>query len=91
MVHHTQTQGDAFPWATRMPVTALTLDFCGVPGATVPNASLALIRAHGWPAGRRLGVGCVDGRSVWAEDEGELRAHTARSYMIAPLVCLLRC
>lgn len=62
--------GEAFSWAPQLPVQALTLDFCGVPGATVPNATLQLIRQHGWPAGKRLGVGCIDGRSVWADDEG---------------------
>jgi 5-methyltetrahydropteroyltriglutamate--homocysteine methyltransferase len=64
-------QGEAYPWVAQLPVATLTLDFCGVPGATIPNATLALIKAHGWPAGKRLGAGCVDGRSVWADDEGE--------------------
>lgn len=54
-------------------MAALTLDFCGVPGAIVRNTTAELVRAHGWPAGKRLGVGCVDGRSVWADDEGEAR------------------
>ncbi|GBF92667.1 hypothetical protein Rsub_05036 [Raphidocelis subcapitata] len=70
--------GEAYPWAVRLPVASLTLDFCGVPGAAIPNATLALVEAHGWPAGKRLGVGCVDGRSVWADDEAACAALLAR-------------
>lgn len=80
--------GEAFEWAAQLPVAALTLDFCGVPGATAPNATLALIRKHGWPAGKRLGVGCIDGRSVWADDEGELCIVRSLSYSCLMPKCL---
>ncbi len=49
-------------------MSAISLDFCGVPGALAPNQTLNLIRAHGFPSTKRLGVGIVDGRSVWADD-----------------------
>jgi hypothetical protein len=44
------------------------LDFLGVPGAAVPNQSLQLFRKHGFPAGKRLIAGVIDGRSVWADN-----------------------
>lgn len=56
--------GEAYPWAVALPVAALSMDFLGVPGAVQPNESLELLRRHGWPAGKRLGAGVVDGR--WA-------------------------
>ncbi|KXZ56801.1 METE protein [Gonium pectorale] len=60
--------GSAYPWAVNLPVSSVTLDFLGVPGAAVPNQTLQLIRQHGFPADKRLGAGVVDGRSVWADD-----------------------
>jgi hypothetical protein len=82
-------QGEAYPWVAQLPVRALTLDFCGVPGATAPNATLDLIRANGWPADKRLGVGCVDGRSVWADDEGgSLHAHAPCLWWFGPALHL---
>lgn len=69
--------GDAYPWAVRLPVHTITLDFLGVPGAALPSQSLALIEAHGFPADKVLGAGVVDGRSVWADD-GTARAILAR-------------
>ncbi|KAF8070897.1 5-methyltetrahydropteroyltriglutamate--homocysteine methyltransferase [Scenedesmus sp. PABB004] len=60
--------GPAYEWAVALPVAAVSLDFCGAPGAAAGNATLGLIRRHGFPAGKRLGAGLVDGRSVWADD-----------------------
>ena len=59
--------GDAYTWAVQLPVAAVSLDFLGVPGSAHKNATAALIEAHGFPAGKRLGAGVVDGRSVWAD------------------------
>jgi 5-methyltetrahydropteroyltriglutamate--homocysteine methyltransferase len=63
--------GDAYPWVVRLPVAAVSLDFVGVPGSTAGNDTLALIQKHGFPAGKRLGAGLIDARSVWADDIGE--------------------
>ena len=59
--------GDAYSWAVQLPVAAVSLDFLGVPGSAHKNATASLIEAHGFPAGKRLGAGVVDGRSVWAD------------------------
>ena len=59
--------GDAYSWAVQLPVAAISLDFLGVPGSAHKNATASLIEAHGFPAGKRLGAGVVDGRSVWAD------------------------
>lgn len=59
----------AYPWVVSLPVSCVTLDFCGVPGSSAPPKTLELLRAHGFPhAVRRLGAGVVDGRSVWGEN-----------------------
>lgn len=62
--------GDTYPWVVALPVSAVSLDFCGVPGAEVGSQSLELIRKHGFPKDKRLGAGVVDGRSVW-NSEGQ--------------------
>ena len=59
--------GEAYPWVVALPVAAVSLDFCGVPGASSPNNTAALVARHGFPADKRLGVGAVDGRSVWKD------------------------
>lgn len=58
----------AYPWAVNLPVAAISLDFCGVPGDAAGNSTLALIRKHGFPANKRLGAGLIDGRSPYADD-----------------------
>jgi 5-methyltetrahydropteroyltriglutamate--homocysteine methyltransferase len=59
--------GEAYSWAVNLPVAAISLDLLGVPGSAHKNATAALIEKHGFPAGKRLGAGVVDGRSVWAD------------------------
>ena len=59
--------GEAYSWAVQLPVAAVSLDFLGVPGSAHKNATAALIEEHGFPKGKRLGAGVVDGRSVWAD------------------------
>ena len=59
--------GEAYSWAVQLPVAAISLDFLGVPGSAHKNATAALIEEHGFPKGKRLGAGVVDGRSVWAD------------------------
>ena len=48
---------------------AISLDFLGVPGSEVASKTAQLIEKHGFPEGKRLGAGVVDGRSVWADGE----------------------
>jgi 5-methyltetrahydropteroyltriglutamate--homocysteine methyltransferase len=60
--------GSAYTWAVNLPVAAVSLDFCGVPGAAAGNRTLSLIRQHGFPAGKRLGAGLIDARSPYADD-----------------------
>ena len=60
--------GEAYPWAINLPVSAISLDFCGVPGDAAGNATLELIRKHGFPAAKRLGAGLIDARSPYADD-----------------------
>jgi 5-methyltetrahydropteroyltriglutamate--homocysteine methyltransferase len=59
--------GDAFPALARLPVEGVGLDF--VRG----RKNLGLLREHGWPRGKWLSAGVVDGRNVWVNDlEGSL-------------------
>jgi len=61
--------GDAYEWAVKLPVQAISLDFLGVPGSALGNETAALIEKHGFPSDKRLGAGVVDGRSVFADGE----------------------
>jgi hypothetical protein len=40
-------------------------------GATVSNRNLEWVEKYGWPEGKQMIAGVVDGRSVWADLEGE--------------------
>ena len=40
-----------------------------MPGSALGCKTLDLLRAHGFPADKRLGAGVVDGRSVWADGD----------------------
>ena len=71
--------GDAYPWLVELPVDVLTLDF-------TRGDNAALIRDHGWAAGKTLAAGVVDARSVWrvrpdevADLLSELRSAVAAS------------
>ena len=61
--------GEAYEWAVKLPVQAISLDFLGVPGSALGNETAALIEKHGFPSDKRLGAGVVDGRSVFADGE----------------------
>eukprot|EP00208_Stichococcus_sp_RCC1054_P007050 CAMPEP_0206136888 /NCGR_PEP_ID=MMETSP1473-20131121/2104_1 /ASSEMBLY_ACC=CAM_ASM_001109 /TAXON_ID=1461547 /ORGANISM="Stichococcus sp, Strain RCC1054" /LENGTH=757 /DNA_ID=CAMNT_0053529723 /DNA_START=157 /DNA_END=2430 /DNA_ORIENTATION=- len=61
--------GDAYEWAIKLPVQAISLDFLGVPGSALGCATADLIAKHGFPQDKRLGAGIVDGRSVWADGD----------------------
>jgi 5-methyltetrahydropteroyltriglutamate--homocysteine methyltransferase len=50
--------GETYPWAIELPVAAISLDF-------TRGNNLDLIKQHGFPQDKRLGVGIVDGRNIW--------------------------
>ncbi|MBN1260006.1 MAG: 5-methyltetrahydropteroyltriglutamate--homocysteine S-methyltransferase, partial [Anaerolineae bacterium] len=50
--------GDVYSWVTELPVAILTLDF-------TRGETLTALRDGGWPSGKVLGAGVVDGRNVW--------------------------
>jgi 5-methyltetrahydropteroyltriglutamate--homocysteine methyltransferase len=50
--------GEAYPWVMQLPVSAISLDF-------TRGRNLELLKQHGFPADKRLGVGIVDARNVW--------------------------
>lgn len=50
--------GAAYPWLMELPVTAISLDF-------TRGRNLNLVKTHGFPQDKRLGVGIVDARNIW--------------------------
>ena len=50
--------GEAYGWVVKLPVDVISLDF-------TRGDNLGLLAAHGWPGGKTLAAGVVDGRSVW--------------------------
>ncbi len=71
--------GATYPWVTRLPVAALSLDF-------TRGDNLALLREHGWPADKVLGAGVVDGRSVWRMRSAVVAPLLAELRALAPRV-----
>jgi 5-methyltetrahydropteroyltriglutamate--homocysteine methyltransferase len=51
--------GEAYPVLARLPVAGVLLDFVYGPH------NLELVRKHGWPEGKTLFAGVVNGRNVW--------------------------
>jgi len=75
---------EAFTWVTALPVHAIGLDFCGVPGAAHGNLTTQLINKYGFPSDKRLGAGVIDGRSVWADDGTAVRIVAALRARLGP-------
>jgi 5-methyltetrahydropteroyltriglutamate--homocysteine methyltransferase len=50
--------GKTYPWVMELPVAAISLDF-------TRGNNLDLMKQHGFPQDKRLGVGIVDGRNIW--------------------------
>lgn len=50
--------GETYPWVIELPVAAISLDF-------TRGNNLDLIKKHGFPKDKRLGVGIVDARNIW--------------------------
>lgn len=51
--------GEAYPWAVQLPVASISLDF-------TRGRNLELLKEHGFPEDKILGVGLIDARNVWA-------------------------
>ncbi len=49
--------GKTYPWVIELPVAAISLDF-------TRGSNLDLIKQHGFPQDKRLGVGIVDARNI---------------------------
>ncbi|RLN62331.1 hypothetical protein BBP00_00004837 [Phytophthora kernoviae] len=49
---------DVYQWFATSPVSAISLDF-------TRGDNLSVLQKFGFPAGKRLGAGLIDGRSVW--------------------------
>ena len=75
---------DVYPWLVALPVHAIGLDFCGVPGAPHGNATCQLIAKNGFPADKRLGVGIIDGRSPWADNGTAVKVVAALRKLLGP-------
>ncbi|MBN2003801.1 MAG: 5-methyltetrahydropteroyltriglutamate--homocysteine S-methyltransferase [Anaerolineae bacterium] len=73
--------GETYPWATRLPVQTLTLDF-------TRGDNLALLQAHGWPQEKTLAAGLVDARSVWRIRPGDVVARLDALRAAAPALRL---
>ncbi len=50
--------GSAYPWVMELPVAGISLDF-------TRGHNLALLKQHGFPSDKQLGVGIVDARNIW--------------------------
>jgi 5-methyltetrahydropteroyltriglutamate--homocysteine methyltransferase len=50
--------GKNYSWVVQLPVAAISLDF-------TRGQNLDLLKRHGFPAEKRLGVGIVDARNIW--------------------------
>ncbi|MGC9467651.1 MAG: 5-methyltetrahydropteroyltriglutamate--homocysteine S-methyltransferase [Anaerolineae bacterium] len=70
--------GDAFPWAVRLPVDVISLDF-------TRGENLSLVKEHGWPLDKTLAAGVVDGRSVWRIRPDEVTGLLSALEDLAPL------
>ncbi|GAX84629.1 hypothetical protein CEUSTIGMA_g12050.t1 [Chlamydomonas eustigma] len=70
VTYYDDLEEEVYRWAVQLPVSAVQLDFLGVVGATVSNRNLEWVEKYGWPEGKKLIAGVVDGRSVWADLEG---------------------
>lgn len=68
--------GDAYPWVANLPVDVLTLDF-------TRGETLSLIEEYGWPAGKVLAAGVIDGRSIWRVRPGTVQEILSRLQALA--------
>ncbi|PSC76117.1 5-methyltetrahydropteroyltriglutamate-homoc ysteine s-methyltransferase isoform A [Micractinium conductrix] len=59
-----------YRWLIELPVAAISLDFCGVPGADYGCRTAQLIAKYSFPKDKRLGAGVIDGRGCWADASG---------------------
>ena len=76
--------GAAYPWVAALPVDTLTLDF-------THGDSTALMASNGWPQGKTLGAGILNGRGVWQLRPGETLATVQALARQAPLRLSMSC
>ncbi|MEH2071672.1 MAG: 5-methyltetrahydropteroyltriglutamate--homocysteine S-methyltransferase [Nostoc sp.] len=50
--------GETYPWVIDLPVAAISLDL-------TRGRNSELIKTHGFPQNKRLGVGIIDARNIW--------------------------
>lgn len=50
--------GATYPWVMALPVAGISLDF-------TRGRNLDLLKQHGFPSNKQLGVGIVDARNIW--------------------------
>ncbi len=83
--------GEAYEWAVKLPVAAVSLDFLGVPGSALGNETAALVEKYGFPSDKRLGAGVVDGRSVFADGDtpANLVAALLKKVRACPKSCVV--
>ncbi|CAD7697891.1 unnamed protein product [Ostreobium quekettii] len=74
VTYYDDMKEDVFAWVTKLPVCAISMDFCGVPGVELGNETMEMIKKHGFPKDKRLGAGVVDGRSVWGSEGSAAKA-----------------
>ena len=58
LVTYFEDLGNNYNWVVNLPVKAISLDF-------TRGNNLELLKQHGFPTDKRLGVGIVDARNVW--------------------------
>ena len=70
-------------------VSAISLDFLGVPGSALGCATAKLIAQHGFPKDKRLGAGVIDGRSVWSDGGSATSLVAAILGQVSRIACIL--
>ncbi|MGG6298025.1 hypothetical protein ACQ4M4_26820 [Leptolyngbya sp. AN02str] len=50
--------GTTYPWVMQLPIAGISLDF-------TRGCNLDLLKQHGFPSDKQLGVGIVDARNIW--------------------------
>ena len=70
--------GEAYNWIVELPVAVISLDF-------TRGDNLALVTTHGWPEGKTLAAGSVDGRNIWQTHMREKLAFLQKLSSLAPV------
>lgn len=73
--------GETYPWVIELPVAGISLDF-------TRGRNLELLKRHGFPADKRLGVGIVNARNVWKIRPESVLSTLAAIQTITPNISL---